>query len=120
MPATKLSLNDLVLRLGTMGPVGVSLFNGAATVSVVGPPHLSLTDTELVVLLGQHGQVRVRRDRIHHGVLTERDGQKGRSEGHLQLFDGNYDKVVALSFPDGLHAIQAWIEKLDGNDFEIG
>jgi len=118
MPVSKLTLTDALSKLQALGPAQVVLGNGAATAKLLGALAFEARGEQVVLRVGCACEVGIARDRIRHAVLSEKeiDGQRA---AHAQLFDGNYDKVVALVFPQGLSAARALVTQLDGNDFEI-
>ena len=119
MPVPKLSLDDALGRLGTLGRARITVGSGTAVATLEGPLSFGHQGTDVVIEVGCACSVRLPRDRIRHAVLTEKDSQ-GKPAAHVQLFDGNYDKLVAFAFPDGVGGAQALTRTLDGNDFEIG
>lgn len=120
MPVPKLTLDDALGRLQALGRARITLGNGAAVATLEGPLSFSSgAGPEVVLNVGCTCTVRLPRDRIRHAVLSEKDAQ-GQVAVHVQLFDGNYDKLVAFVFPEGVAGARALVATLDGNDFEIG
>jgi hypothetical protein len=119
MPVSKLSLADALKELQGLGRARILVGNGGATAQLEGPLAFDQTDGDLLLKVGCACGVRIARERVRHAVVSEKDSE-GKLAAHVQLFDGNYDKLVAFAFPDGIPAAQKLIAKLDGNDFEIG
>jgi hypothetical protein len=122
MPVAKLSLSEVITRLSSLGKAVVSVHGaGGAQARLVGSLSFEESPGQLLIKVGCGCQVEVQRDRLRHAVIGEKDvGNGNGAEGHVQLFDGNYDKVVAFSFPEGASAVRSLAESLDTNDFEIG
>ena len=87
-------------------------------------PHLRLpprgptfeeSGPDLIVKVGCACDARVQRDCLCHVVF----GQKPGGEGQLQVFDGNYEKVVSFTFSDSAAQMEKLAAEFDGNDFEI-
>ena len=119
MPVPKLTLDDALGRLKTLGRARITLGSGSAVATLEGPLSFRDQGGEVVLEVGCACNVRLPRERIRHAVLSEKESQ-GQAAVHVQLFDGNYDKLAAFVFPDGLTGARALIASLDGNDFEIG
>ena len=119
MPVAKISLADAFKDLQGLGRARILLGSSGATAQLEGPLSFDQSGNELVLKVGCACSVRIARERVRHAVLSEKESD-GKPAAHVQLFDGNYDKLVAFSFPEGLAAARNLIAKLDGNDFEIG
>lgn len=119
MPVPKIPLAEALSQLQALGRARIVVANGAAVAQLEGPLTFSQQGEQVVLGVGCACTVRVARDRVRHVVLSEKESD-GKPAGHAQLFDGNYDKLVAFAFPEGLEAIRKMVARLDGNDFEIG
>lgn len=119
MPVQKIPLPEALKQLQALGRARIAVSNGPATAQLEGPLAFELAGEQVLLKVGCACSVRVARDRVRHAVLSEKEAD-GKPAGHVQLFDGNYDKLVAFAFPEGLEAIRAMTARLDGNDFEIG
>ena len=96
----------------------VTVQGGSAMATLVGPLDFVEKGAELQVKVGCACSIALPRDRLRQAVFGEKDFGAG-VEAHVQVFDGNYDKIVAFRFPEGTHGIRELATRLDGNDFEI-
>ena len=119
MPVPKIPLAEAMAQLQTLGPARVLVSSGAATAVLDGKLGFEQKGTDAVFSVGCACRISVARERIRHVVLSEKE-HEGANVAHAQLFDGNYDKLVALIFPQGVEGARKMVQKLDGNDFEIG
>ena len=119
MPVPKLTLADALGRLQSLGRARIVVGNGAATAQLEGPLAFEQQGDQVVLKVGCACSVGLARERVRHAVLSEKESA-GAPAAHVQLFDGNYDKLVAFAFPDGLEGARKLVAQLDGNDFEIG
>lgn len=119
MPVAKIPIADAFKELQALGRARIVLGNAGASVQLEGPLSFEQKGDELALKVGCACSVRLARDRVRHAVVSEKESE-GKPAAHVQLFDGNYDKLVAFVFPDGIEAARKLIAKLDGNDFEIG
>jgi hypothetical protein len=118
MPVAKLPLREALNHLANLGQATVVVQSGAASARLSGKLAFEEVGPEVQILVGCACRVLLQRDRLRHVVFGEKDLGSG-LEGHAQLFDGNYDRVVAFAFPQGLEGVRALARTLDGNDFEI-
>lgn len=119
MPVSKIPIAEAFAELQKLGRARILVGSGGATAQLEGPLGFERAGEALVLDVGCACRVRIACDRLRHAVVSEKEAD-GKPAAHVQLFDGNYDKLVALVFPDGLAAAQKLIARLDGNDFEIG
>ena len=118
MPAPKLPLLEAIELLRSLGRASVTLQSSAASATLVGPLEFVEKDTELHLKVGCACSMVLARDRLRQAVFGEKDFGSG-LEAHVQVFDGNYDKIVAFRFPEGVKGVRELAARLDGNDFEI-
>lgn len=118
MSAPKLPLPEALGLLRSLGRAVVTVQSGSATATLVGPLDFVEKGAELEVKVGCACSIALSRDRLRQAVFGEKDFGSG-LEAHLQVFDGNYDKIVAFRFPEGVKGIRELATRLDGNDFEI-
>jgi hypothetical protein len=118
MSAPKLPLPEALSLLRSLGRALVIVQSGSATVQLAGPLDFVEAGAELQVKVGCGCAITLNRERLRQAVFGEKDFGSG-VEAHVQVFDGNYDKIVAFRFPEGLAGIRALAARLDGNDFEI-
>jgi hypothetical protein len=118
MPAPKLPLTEALELLRSLGRASVTLHSSAATANLVGPLEFVEKGGELHLKVGCACSVVLVRERLRQAVFGEKDFGSG-PEAHVQVFDGNYDKIVAFRFPEGVKAVRELAARLDGNDFEI-
>src|SRR6185437_6917433 len=116
MPVPKLPLADALAQLQSLGPARVVVTSGAATAVLDGKLGFEQKGSEVVFSVGCACRISVPRERVRHVVLSEKE-HDGAPVAHAQLFDGNYDKLVALVFPQGIEGARKMVQKLDGNDF---
>ena len=119
MPVPKLPLAEALAKLQSLGRVRIVLANATASAQLEGPLSFDNHGDALVLRVGCACSVQLARDRVRHVVVSEKEAD-GKPAAHAQLFDGNYDKVVAFVFPEGLEPARKLVAQLDGNDFEIG
>ncbi|MBS2028940.1 MAG: hypothetical protein JST54_13650 [Deltaproteobacteria bacterium] len=119
MPVPKIPLAEAMAQLQTLGPVRVLVSSGVATAVLDGKLGFEQKGNDAVFSVGCACRISVPRERVRHVVLSEKE-HDGANVAHAQLFDGNYDKLCALIFPQGVEGARQMVQKLDGNDFEIG
>ncbi len=118
MPAPKLSLTEALSLLKSLGKANITVQSSAASATLVGPLEFVEKGAEVQVKVGCACSVALTRDRLRQAVFGEKDFGAG-LEAHVQIFDGNYDKIVAFRFPEGVKGVRDLAQRLDGNDFEI-
>jgi hypothetical protein len=118
MSAPKLPLSEALDVLKSLGRATITVQSAAATANLVGTLSFVEKGAELQVMVGCACSVSLSRDRLRQVVFGEKDFGSG-PEAHVQVFDGNYDKVVAFRFPEGATGVRQLAQRLDGNDFEI-
>ena len=118
MPVPKIPLAEALGQLQSLGRARIVVANGPAVAQLEGPLSFEQQGEQVVLKVGCACTVRLAKDRVRHVVLSEKESE-GKPAGHAQLFDGNYDKLVAFAFPEGLEPLRKMVAKLDGYDFEI-
>src|SRR5438045_4100569 len=99
MPVPKIPLAEALGQLQGLGRARVLVSNGPATAELGGPLGFDQKDGQVIFTVGCACRVVVARERIRHAVLSDKE-LEGKPAAHVQLFDGNYDKLVAFAFPD--------------------